>query len=1773
MLALLMLTMTASAVDAPTFTLTKGTSEHGTITFKVKNAEVTTAKEGDKVTVTVSPNTGYVVGAVTGQWEAAVAASRSAVPIDMLDQFTPAANGTNTWTFTMKRANVTVSVSYKRTLQASMVQPIADVTYNGSAQTPAVILKDGDKRLVLNKDYTVKYANNKNAGTATATITGIGDYSGTVSKTFTIQRKPVTVSGIKVYNKVYNGTDKAIVNLSNVVLNGTVKGDNLTISGITGTFSSKTPGTGKTVTLDYTNAMLGGPGALNYQIATSGNQTTVKADINKKTLYVTANDKTINYGDAPSNDGVTYSGFVNNETASVLGGSLTYAYNSAFYGQGTPYTAGSPAGTYYIIPSGLSSNNYAISYKAGTLTVGEEDDPGSTSPSCNGDVFTNKNLVLQELCDGTAAVIGVASHNGTIVIPDEVLNPFDNDKPLKVTRLQAGWWLGGQLVLRRDGGQEIAGTTVAKNLLDGGPFTLKIEATQLKDIAMQEIVPINGKISAFIVTPEAGLNMLPEHAFQKNETIIDEAKTAANQAAHDVAVAKAEAALNGGDEEVCYIQGGLLGTQQVYTDGESYYVIGTEAAGTDFAGKTIYDLFLIDEDGTVAETASGLQGYVGASGDIKLNTEAEGKINVASKVEGDVCATVHTNSPAEDVAAAELAKELAEQKAEQAHQAAVNAEYAANHPESNITPEKLAKKAAAERLEAAILAFKNDSYWKSLQKKVSQKTGTNVELVDAWTAAYVLANDPDNTLLQLSNPTYWSEKTEEFIEAYVEFYGKEPRIVSEMQVQSYTFNSFGATGDIFHAGQAAVDPTSTQGASQITFTPWANGLVEDRSQYDNYDVTAQANGYYQIKVLENSVEDFVNKYYYVKVAPENIDEENTYYVLYEKKDGQIVPVGTRVSTDLEGNNYSEVAVVKIKKDQLMTVARILPVPTEIDAFNPSGDIRAAIAAGTADQDALDEAAAQALLDEQEAIAAAKQADKDLKAAKKTLKNLQAALTAAQNAPVETVYMFEFGGDNDWLTNVQWDNDGIADFGAYAFKDCVKAKFSNNGTAGLFPSNTNKIGEEAFLNCKELDADLKNTNNTISSIGNAAFKNTKTTTVALKDATKLADGNIGADVWDNTPMVTINLLNTKLTEMPEGLAEDIQRTDDAKDCNNNAVVYKYKEDGVEKTITAKVNKTLTTVVMPKDSKKIRDINFWFCEKLNSITIPAGVTYIGEYALAGTSLTGLNLTALTGLDYVGDGAFAFNPLMTSVKFAPTAPFENLEGDVFRCDNSLEEIVLNDSIKCLPAGLFADTQIKKLDLSKSQVQMLPDLFWGSAEKVTASATTPNITSSLKTILLPETKMNATNDEVLIPGLKIIGNHAFAYLQGITKMTIPSSVWAMGNEVFAYCTNLTQVTAMDSRLTNLGHNSFINCTSLKKFTFVTLQRIDPTWKFIPTNYGSEINLYGCELPVIGGMFNFDDSQFYLCNEGEPDGKVQVIVTEESRKVLDGQWYKSYNGTTHYSELKAFQPTMTVTKPGTDPEGNATFSDAYASNEFYGMWIPIEEATVFTAYQDTKNVYLFRAKHNDGYYKVPALNSQPDPERFVGELPPYVEPSTISWGSAPYWLTKGAVQKNIWHYDADAAPLTEVAQGSPAVIIITKKANGKFKYERHSAPGEKYQSTLDRDNELKIAGCTIKPDVRSRACVWAKVGDKNPTFYRLDQAEQVIPNGKVVFPLSSWQGGANSRIEVIFVNDEVTSIKDYVKAINSNDSEAIYNLQGIRVSTPQKGQMYIKGGEKFIQK
>ena len=66
------------------------------------------------------------------------------------------------------------------------VAKIADQKYTGSPIEPTLVISSGATKLTLGKDYTVTYKNNVESGVATAVITGIGKYSGTVAVTFNI---------------------------------------------------------------------------------------------------------------------------------------------------------------------------------------------------------------------------------------------------------------------------------------------------------------------------------------------------------------------------------------------------------------------------------------------------------------------------------------------------------------------------------------------------------------------------------------------------------------------------------------------------------------------------------------------------------------------------------------------------------------------------------------------------------------------------------------------------------------------------------------------------------------------------------------------------------------------------------------------------------------------------------------------------------------------------------------------------------------------------------------------------------------------------------------------------------------------------------------------------------------------------------------------------------------------------------------------------------------------------------------------------------------------------------------------------------------------------------------------------------------------------------------------------------------------------------------------------------------------------------------------------
>ena len=112
---------------------------------------------------------------------------------------------------------------------------VSDVIYNGLEQTPLVVRNAEGTILTPGTDYAVSYEDNTDVGTATATITGVGDsYYGTVTQTFAIS--PASISSATISS----------------IAAQTYTGSALTPSP-TLTFNSKTLTPGTDYTLSYSN--------------------------------------------------------------------------------------------------------------------------------------------------------------------------------------------------------------------------------------------------------------------------------------------------------------------------------------------------------------------------------------------------------------------------------------------------------------------------------------------------------------------------------------------------------------------------------------------------------------------------------------------------------------------------------------------------------------------------------------------------------------------------------------------------------------------------------------------------------------------------------------------------------------------------------------------------------------------------------------------------------------------------------------------------------------------------------------------------------------------------------------------------------------------------------------------------------------------------------------------------------------------------------------------------------------------------------------------------------------------------------------------------------------------------------------------------------------------------------------------------------------------------------------------------------------------------------
>ena len=135
--------------------------------------------DGDKLVNGVDYETEYV-----NNLNVSTASSKANIIFSAKGNYT----GKASWTFTITA----------KSIEDCTVSDIPGQTHTGKALTPDITVKDGSRTLVKGTDYDVVYSDNIEVSTADkpakAVVTGKGNYTGSVQKTFMIAERVIDIT-------------------------------------------------------------------------------------------------------------------------------------------------------------------------------------------------------------------------------------------------------------------------------------------------------------------------------------------------------------------------------------------------------------------------------------------------------------------------------------------------------------------------------------------------------------------------------------------------------------------------------------------------------------------------------------------------------------------------------------------------------------------------------------------------------------------------------------------------------------------------------------------------------------------------------------------------------------------------------------------------------------------------------------------------------------------------------------------------------------------------------------------------------------------------------------------------------------------------------------------------------------------------------------------------------------------------------------------------------------------------------------------------------------------------------------------------------------------------------------------------------------------------------------------------------------------------------------------------------------------------------------------
>ena len=289
-------------------------------------------------------------------------------------------------------------------------------------------------------------------------------------------------------------------------------------------------------------------------------------------------------------------------------------------------------------------------------------------------------------------------------------------------------------------------------------------------------------------------------------------------------------------------------------------------------------------------------------------------------------------------------------------------------------------------------------------------------------------------------------------------------------------------------------------------------------------------------------------------------------------------------------------------------------------------------------------------------------------------------------------------------------------------------------------------------------------------------------------------------------------------------------------------------------------TIRSITIPEGVTSIGESAFSGCKSLTSITIPEGVTSLGSKAFEDCcALTSLMLPK--SVTSIGDWAFSNCSALTSITIPESVT--HIGDFAFSCCSSLKSIEIPDGVDNVatlglhdcakPADadgyVFIGHILVRYAGNASHV-VIPDGVTGIDSHAFAKC------STLMSVAIPES-------------VRGIGIDAFSNCSSLTKITIPERVASIARYTFFGCSALTSIIIPES-ITHIGDRAFDGCSALTSIAIP--KTVTSIGECVFQNCSSLVRLV-----IPAGVQEVREEAFYGCSDS-----LQIIADIDSIKGSD---------------------------------------------------------------------------------------------------------------------------------------------------------------------------------------------------------------------------------------------------------------------------------------------------